>query len=447
MSATPNPANAADLEVEIGWLSSVIDARLKLYFGHECDVADIAEIEPPRLGGTSHYARFVSANKLGANERIALLLALLPHVRPQLLDVFFMRNETFDRRFTEFGGMSDQHGSRFLPTKETLFFIVAGGDLARRFDVEHLFDEDHVFRRQGVFELQVQNSADPPSAALIQLSEQYLALLTTGSQLRPAFGPDFPASLVSTELSWEDLVLHPGTRQQVAEIETWLDHGETLRDDWAMGPKIRPGYRALFHGPPGTGKTLTAKLLGKARGRDVYRIDLALVVSKYIGETEKNLDRVFSQAQRKDWILFFDEADAIFGKRSETTTAHDRYANQEVSYLLQRIEEFDGVVILASNRRDNVDEAFSRRFESVIYFPVPGVEEREALWNRAFSPKAQLAPSVDLRAIAEQHAFAGGAIVNVVRFASLEAIKAGTNVVTSEMLARGLRRERAKDGT
>ena len=142
-------------------------------------------------------------------------------------------------------------------------------------------------------------------------------------------------------------------------------------NDWGMAPKLRPGYRSLFYGPPGTGKTMTACLLGKSTGRDVYKVDLSLVVSKYIGETEKNLARVFDQAQHKGWILFFDEADALFGKRSETRDAHDRYANQEVSFLLQRIETFDGIAILASNQRENLDDAFTRRFESIIYFPMP----------------------------------------------------------------------------
>ena len=135
---------------------------------------------------------------------------------------------------------------------------------------------------------------------------------------------------------------------------------------------------------------MTACLLGKSTGREVYKVDLSLVVSKYIGETEKNLARVFDQAQHKGWILFFDEADALFGKRSETKDAHDRYANQEVSFLLQRIETFDGIAILASNQRENIDEAFARRFESIIYFPMPRPEERLRLWRQGFSPQARL---------------------------------------------------------
>src|SRR5690606_11585436 len=131
-------------------------------------------------------------------------------------------------------------------------------------------------------------------------------------------------------------------------------------DAWDMRQLIKPGYRTLFYGPPGTGKTLTAMLLGKEFQRNVFRIDLSQVVSKYIGETEKNLEKIFQRAANKEWILFFDEADALFGKRTSVKDAHDRYANQEVSYLLQRVEDFPGLVILASNYKNNIDKAFVR---------------------------------------------------------------------------------------
>jgi SpoVK/Ycf46/Vps4 family AAA+-type ATPase len=218
-------------------------------------------------------------------------------------------------------------------------------------------------------------------------------------------------------------------------------------NEWDMARKLRPGYRALFYGPPGTGKTMTACLLGKSTGREVYNIDLSLVVSKYIGETEKNLSRVFDQAQHKGWILFFDEADALFGKRSETKDAHDRYANQEGSFLLQRIETFDWIAILASNQRENLDEAFTRRFESIVFFPMPRPEERLRLWVQGFSPKAQLEQSIDLSRIAAQHSLSGGSIMNVVRYASLQALDEGSGLVTLESLLQGIRREQIKEGT
>lgn len=247
-------------------------------------------------------------------------------------------------------------------------------------------------------------------------------------------------------MSWDDLVLHPATRMQIDEISTWIQHGNTLMNDWGMASKLRPGYRSLFHGPPGTGKTMTACLLGKTTGRDVYKIELSQVVSKYIGETEKNLARVFDQAEHKGWILFFDEADSLFGKRSQTKDAHDRYANQEVSYLLQRIETFDGIAILSSNFKENLDTAFTRRFESIIYFPIPRPEDRLRIWQQGFSRKALLDGSVDLGQVARDHVLSGGSVMNVIRFVSLQSLKNGERPIGYEDLMQGIRREYAKEG-
>jgi SpoVK/Ycf46/Vps4 family AAA+-type ATPase len=194
----------------------------------------------------------------------------------------------------------------------------------------------------------------------------------SGCRATPRFSTEFPAERIDTAMDWDDLVLHPRTSKQIREIEHWVTHNDTLLREWDMGRRLKPGYRALFHGPPGTGKTLTATLLGKQTDRDVFRIDLSRMVSKYIGETEKNLSRLFDKAENKDWILFFDEADAFFGKRTDIRDAHDKYANQEAAYLLQRIETYGGLVILATNQRGNIDDAFLRRFQAAIQFPMPG---------------------------------------------------------------------------
>lgn len=446
MVLTALQLNAQDLEQELGWFAQVIDTRFHLYFGQECAYADLWAVTPPDLSGSaSPYAHFLNYYGLAFAERVALLLALTPHVRPQLLDIFFTKNSTFDRKFTEFGGVRGGPDGDFTPTGETLLFLLAGNNLEARFAVQMLLAGDHVFARHNI--LRLTPSADEPLLkAPLRLSDEYLTYFTTGQPRRPDFGVNFPARLIETQLTWDDLVLHPGTRKQIEEIETWLQHGETLMNDWGMAPKLRPGYRSLFYGPPGTGKTMTACLLGKATGRDVYKVDLSLVVSKYIGETEKNLAKVFDQAQHKGWILFFDEADALFGKRSETKDAHDRYANQEVSFLLQRIETFDGIAILASNQRENLDDAFTRRFESIIYFPMPRPEERLRLWQQGFSPQAQLEPALNLEKMAQEYTLAGGSIMNVIRYASLQALKGERTLITCEDVIQGIRREYAKEG-
>jgi AAA+ superfamily predicted ATPase len=444
--ATALELNAHDLEQDLAWFGQVLDARFKLYFGQEAAVQDVFAVTPPDLSASeSPYARFIQHYQPAFAERTAVILSLTPHIRPRLLDIFFTKNKTFDRKFTEFGGLRGGPDGDFVPTGETLAFILAGDDLALRFAVQTLFDGEHFFAHHNILRLMPAGD-EPPMKAPLRLSDESLSYFTTGQPRRPDFGASFPARYIETQLTWDDLVLHPGTRKQIEELETWLQHGETLMNDWAMAPKLRPGYRSLFYGPPGTGKTMTACLLGKFTGRDVYKVDLALIVSKYIGETEKNLSKVFDQAQHKGWILFFDEADALFGKRSETKDAHDRYANQEVSFLLQRIETFDGIAILASNRRENLDEAFARRFESIIYFPIPSPAERLRLWRQGFSAQSQLAETLDLERIAQEHTLAGGSIMNVIRYASLEALKDGSTVIARDDVIQGIRREYAKEG-
>jgi hypothetical protein len=439
--------NARDLEAELAWFADCLDQRFKRYFHLEGAPASDALPDPPPFSEPfSPYAALVRHHRFDAAERLALALALAPHLRPQLLQVFHTRNQSFDCRFGEFGGMRSGPEGDFWPTGETLAFLLGGSDLKTRFAVRRLLEPDHPFGREGLLRPVPTTANEPPMKAPLRLAADCLDLVMLGAPGRPAFGPGFPARRIATSLAWDDLVLHPVTRRDLEEIMTWIRHGETLMTGWGMARKLRPGYRALFHGPPGTGKTMTACLLGQAAGRDVYRIDLALVVSKYIGETEKNLATVFDQAQNRGWILFFDEADALFGKRSETRDAHDRYANQEVAFLLQRIESFDGIAILASNLRDNIDAAFARRFESIVFFPMPRPEERLELWRQGFSPQARFAPDLDLAEIARDHALSGGAIINAVRHASLQALDDGNRPIARPHLIQSIRRELAKEG-
>ncbi|HAP64926.1 MAG TPA: AAA family ATPase [Cytophagales bacterium] len=439
--------NAHHLQQEMHWLYRLIEARLHEHFTPDANPSFVYEVAPPGMeANTSIYANFVHHYQLSFAERVTLALALAPHIRPQLLDRFFAKNESYDRGFTEFGGIRGSHHGGFLPTGETVVFLIAGSDMAARFSLHSLFGNDHFFHKHNILKLESGTQDEPFLSGALQLSREFLEFFTTGEVHRPTFSMDFPARHIETDLDWDDLVLDNGTVNQIREIHIWMQYGETLMQEWGMAKKLRPGYRALFHGPPGTGKTLTACLLGKETSRDVYRVDLSMVISKYIGETEKNLSKVFDQAENKNWILFFDEADALFGKRTKVEDSHDRFANQEVSYLLQRVESYNGVVILASNQKSNMDDAFNRRFESIIEFPMPSPKERRRLWEQGFSEASTLDDGVELWKLSEQYELSGGSIMNVIRFASLAALAAQSNQIRQQDLMEGIRREYMKEG-
>jgi SpoVK/Ycf46/Vps4 family AAA+-type ATPase len=255
------------------------------------------------------------------------------------------------------------------------------------------------------------------------------------------------ATKVKTIHSWDDLILPRLTMQRVKEITAAIRNRHVVYSEWGFEKRIAAGLglKVLFSGPSGTGKTMTAGVIARDLALDLYKIDLSGIVSKYIGETEKNLDRIFRAAQCSNAILFFDEADALFGKRSEVKDAHDRYANIEVAYLLQKIEEYAGVVILASNLSKNIDEAFSRRMHYVVEFPLPDETHRERLWRGMFPAEVPLAQDVDFQFLARQFAIPGGDIRNVALEAAFLAAQNG-KIVTMKQLATALARQMIKQG-
>jgi len=247
---------------------------------------------------------------------------------------------------------------------------------------------------------------------------------------------EVPIRQMTTQKRWADIVLNPSTLQQLEDLRTQLQqHKET---GYAT-KRLKPGYRVLFYGPPGTGKTLAASLLAKELGGELYKIDVPGLVSKYIGETEKNLGLLFDNAEKNSWILFFDEADALFGKRTGVKDSHDKYANQEISYLVQRIEDYPGLQILASNMKDNIDDAFIRRFQSIIHFPLPTATERRKLWEMALSGYQPVEEPIDIDLLAGKFELSPASIVNIV-----EDIKQNTGVVTLDLIDRGIRLEMSK---
>lgn len=436
--------NAQDLAKECAWCEQVISVRLSLYFQQETNYHSVLEVLAPNMASyRSPYGLYIQQENLTFVERLALILALLPAIKPNVLDLFYYKNNDTDRPYTEFG--CQEINGRIYPTGETLAFLLGGIDLASRLTLQRQLYQQN---QSAAFKLlSLQTDGDDPLRMLtpLRIKDEYLHLFTIAEPYRPELSKDFPAKRVVSTRQWQDLNVSEDVLSQLDDIKGWIEHGQTLNDEWGLGNKIRPGYRALFHGPSGTGKTMTACLLGAATGLDVYQIDLSLITSKYIGETEKNLEKVFSMADHKSWILFFDEADALFGKRIETGSANDQFANQNVAYLLQRIEQFNGVVILASNYKDNFDEAFFRRFEAIIHFKLPDAEQRLALWQNGFSDKSSLEPSVNLALIARLHKLSAAAIINVIRFASLKAICNNRSLILEKDIIAGIHQQFGDD--
>jgi len=360
---------------------------------------------------------YISGKKLTHQEVIIVLMALLPRLDPSLLKRIFLEfpsSVLFDYCIT------NDNGRLFYPTIQTVQYILGGESISERLKALDYFDPNSVLIKE---ELIVLSGSSEHSSTNSQISvhQETFNTIVFGVEVLPKMSNDFPAELLRTRRSWDDLILPKITLNEIKSIEDWYNSSRILMEDWDMQKKLKPGFRVLFYGEPGTGKTLAASLLGKYTKRPVFRVDVSMLVSKYIGETEKHLAKLFDKAENKNWILFFDEADAIFGKRTNVRDAHDKYANQEVSYLLQRIETFSGLIILASNFKNNMDKAFTRRFHSCIKFNNPKYEERLRIWQQNLPAQLQL-KDINLEQIAKRYELTGSNIMNVIQDVSLKTI-------------------------
>jgi hypothetical protein len=251
------------------------------------------------------------------------------------------------------------------------------------------------------------------------------------------------AELISTTLIWHDIVLPPLVMDGVSELISTINNQHQVMERWGFNRKVAYGraVSALFSGPPGTGKTMVASLIAKELGLELFRVDLARIVSKYVGETEKNLGRAFDEAENSQAVLLFDEADALFAKRTDVKSSNDRYANLEVNYLLQRLESFEGIVLLTTNNASSIDDAFRRRLRFRIEFDTPDVAERRLLWHAMFPLDAPLADDVDFDQLAEQFEMSGGYIKNAAVRAAFLAAAAGPKLITHALVMRAAQLE------
>jgi len=430
------------LNRELVWLSEIITYRFADYFQQTEQYP--YPIPPDLSDDESYYASIIKELELEDKERLLILISLAPHLKPAVFDIFFTKNKQFDRVYAEFGGLKGEKHNGFIPTGETAAFIITGSDLNKRFELQQCFEENHKLYINNIISIGFTNEHEPIWGGELIISKEFLSHVTLNQPYKPRYSSSFPALPLSTKLDWNDTVFDANVLQEIKLLESWLEHEKEIMEDADLSKYLKKGYRVLFYGPPGTGKSMTAAILGKNRNMEVYRIDLSSVVSKYIGETEKNLSKLFDMAKNKGWILFFDEADALFGKRINTQSSNDAFANQQVAFLLQSIEDYDGVVILASNLKDNIDEAFLRRFQSVIYFPKPKAELRLELWSKYFS-SFDLS-EVDLETIANEYELSGGSIINVLRYCSILAANRNSKIILQDDIIQGIRKEYSKEG-
>lgn len=429
------------LTPEKEWLKSLCIARAGQ--PHLSASALFESNPPPPLTPDHPYFPFAVTCELHLPlNRLALGIALWPHMDAQP----FVPDTTDDYLPRKMGLRRTTENGRWLPTCETFFVLAAGNDVRLRIEAMRCLLPENTLLRNRLLYIGDMQPGDTEWSGLLQVSPDSADRILFGENRTPAFSSHFPAKVYTTSLNWSDMVFSNGTVLLLEEVKLWLTHYKTVLSNNRFGKRLGNGYKVLFYGPPGNGKSVTAALLGQFAGKEVLRIDLSMVVSKYVGETEKNLKTVFDRAERTDAILFFDEADSLFGKRTGVKDAHDRYANQEVNYLLQRLESFAGIVFLATNFKNNLDEAFTRRFQTIVYFPMPEKNERLRMWTTIFKELMEPDQLLRLEEFAVKYPVSYAQVANIGAWCLLMLTAQGKEKADYQLLRAGLGRELSKEG-
>lgn len=436
----------SDIEVDLIWLENLIQYQLGKASNELIDrIENNGEILPPALSEGGFYSDNLLSWNPSEVERGLIVIGLALYFKPSIFDPLLKTAKDFNYTETHLGGVIGTAQTPFVPTGETAIFLLTNRSVEERMLVLHCLNQEHWLFEKGILLFEYKEPGLPLTFQPFYLSSDYMEIFSKGVATKPNYSSQFPASLVKTNMEWSDLVVSKELIKEIRDIELWLEYEQRLFGEMGLGRKIKEGYKVVFYGPSGTGKTLVAGLIGKKYDRDVYRIDLSQLSSKYIGETEKNIDNLFKQARNKNWILFFDEGESLFGKRSQTGQSNERYGNQQVGFLLQRMEDHPGVVILATNLKSSIDEAFSRRFQKMIYFEAPDFENRLDLWKKALEGTLPLADDVDLRLISKEHKLVGGQIVNIVKQIILRELGAKSEVIRLKTLEEAIAEEERKN--
>lgn len=435
-------AHGEVLQQYFNWLKEVIAWRIQNLHNLDFD-KNIGQISSPKAQSDSVLTSIIEDYELDETEQFIALLSLSPYFIPEFLNSL-NAIEIENRKHDLFLNKSLVNNS-FYPSIETALSLLGGSSISNRQKYFHLFSTDSKLLKKDIIAPPAQPHGEPFTKATLTPGQHFLNNILLGKNIGPEFSHDFPATLLTSDYTWDDLIVDYDTHKQLKEVKEWIDYVNVCQSKGIEINKFKGGYKCLFFGAPGTGKTLAASVIGKLTGKKVYRIDLSAVVSKYIGETEKNLSKIFDRAAYGNWILFFDEADALFGKRGTTQNAHDRYANQEVSYLLQRFESYEGVSILASNFKENIDSAFYRRFHSIVQFKNPEQEERLKLWQVHLPGEFKFADDIDLEEIARNVKINGAGIYNVMRRSCMKALLHNDMVIQGSDMLDSVKLEFAKE--
>lgn len=424
--------NMTFLQAEIRWLIEVIKSRTTSHLNKvdfDQSLLKLQELE------NDPYSKLIQNFNLGLCERIVLALTTMLNLKPEVFDYFLTSNPETGKPFREYGGLISKSTFQFQPTLRTAIYLLSGGNEESFIYYQNILNRNNrLFTEQIINIHTISEHGDYLPDSLIQLDSAYVDYLFTGDVPKLDSGTNFPAKLLETSKTFKDLVLKDNTLAKLRPAMNYVRVQQELYASKDISSKVKNGFVLLLSGPPGTGKTLTAAILGNELNTHVYQIDSSLVVSKYIGETEKNLERVFKRLEGKNCILFFDEADAMFGKRTEILDSKDKYANQGVSYLLQRIEKFDGLVILATNHENNFDEAFKRRILTRIHIGLPDVPERIKLWNSTLPNGYHYSSNELVIALSEHFAFSGANIAVVVKMSIEHAFSENKAELSRELM-------------
>ncbi|MGE6219433.1 ATP-binding protein [Nubsella zeaxanthinifaciens] len=423
--------NLKTLNEELAWLEQVINCTLQSYFNQDQSQNCWQDIQAPTLDNQSAYGSFVLNHSLDSESRLALALAIAPNLKPQLLDAFLTKNTIIDNNFSEFGGYKDVHHNGFLPTFQTLLFILSIKDSVLSTKVFELLQPEHVLRAKEVLQFVEMAKHLPKLNAVIALNTNGLNYFLTGKLVDQIIGKQL-GDLLVTPLNWQDLVLTPNTADELVEILEWYRHRQTLMQDWDLHQKLKPGYRVLFYGAEGTGKRLAAAALGRELACNVYLVSSEIFHLKS-EDTVKKLKELFKLATQRNAILYFAHMEPMVNR------IKDEVPEKGDLLFLELLQNFPGLAILSINvDQQNIEKNLPSYFQNYIHFPKPNAQQRLRLWQNAFNGKLKLATDIDLAAIADKYELTGQSIDNILRYCAIKTVASKDQTVSFELLSKAI---------